>query len=155
MSNLENSTNFLNKFRDSESRQITRLSAHQFMQVWEHYDEDGKLKKFTLMSLPRTVSWDFWHLRSVSFSNTAYRKLRSLSFRKLSGKCLLLQPYQTKTFWNFLYRLYSSIKFTPKISQHLSFKKLRSKSVLVKTSLFNNKNLLTFRLAQEHVHKVI
>jgi hypothetical protein len=44
MSNLENSTNFLNKFRDSESRQITRLSAHQFMQVWEHYDEDGKLK---------------------------------------------------------------------------------------------------------------
>jgi hypothetical protein len=44
MSNLENSTNFLNKFRDSESRQITRLSAHQFMQVWEHYDEDGKFK---------------------------------------------------------------------------------------------------------------
>lgn len=37
-----NSThNFLNKFRDSESRQITRLSATQFMQVWEHYDEDG------------------------------------------------------------------------------------------------------------------
>lgn len=36
-----NSHNFLNKFRDSESRQITKLSANQFMQVWEHYDEDG------------------------------------------------------------------------------------------------------------------
>jgi hypothetical protein len=39
---MDSSTNFLNKFRDSESRQITKLSAHQFMQVWEHYDEDGK-----------------------------------------------------------------------------------------------------------------
>ena len=23
-------------------RQITKLSANQFMQVWEHYDEDGE-----------------------------------------------------------------------------------------------------------------
>jgi len=34
-------TNFLRQFRDAESREIAQLSAAQFMQVWEHYDEDG------------------------------------------------------------------------------------------------------------------
>jgi len=35
------SENFLRQFRDKESRELTRLSAVQFMEVWEHYDTDG------------------------------------------------------------------------------------------------------------------
>lgn len=34
-------TNFMRQFRDEESRELKKLSAAQFMEVWEHYDEDG------------------------------------------------------------------------------------------------------------------
>ncbi|KAK7790009.1 hypothetical protein R5R35_013338 [Gryllus longicercus] len=34
-------TNFLRQFRDPHSRELRRLSAHQFMDVWSHYDKDG------------------------------------------------------------------------------------------------------------------
>ena len=33
--------NFLRQFRDAESRELTRLSAAQFTEVWNHYDNDG------------------------------------------------------------------------------------------------------------------
>jgi len=33
--------NFLRQFRDADSRELSKLSAAQFMQVWDHYDEDG------------------------------------------------------------------------------------------------------------------
>ena len=36
-------SNFLRQFRDKDSRELQQLSAAQFMKVWEHYDEDGKL----------------------------------------------------------------------------------------------------------------
>ena len=39
-------SNFLRQFRDKDSRELQQLSAAQFMKVWEHYDEDGKLKIF-------------------------------------------------------------------------------------------------------------
>jgi len=34
-------TNFLRQFRNSESRELNKLSAVQFMEVWDHYDTDG------------------------------------------------------------------------------------------------------------------
>jgi Ca2+-binding EF-hand superfamily protein len=34
-------TNFMRQFRDEESRELKKLSAAQFMEVWEHYDSDG------------------------------------------------------------------------------------------------------------------
>lgn len=37
-----NSTNFMRQFRDADSRELKQLTAQQFMEVWEHYDEDGK-----------------------------------------------------------------------------------------------------------------
>lgn len=37
-----NAINFLRQFRDAESREMKQLSAAQFMEVWEHYDSDGK-----------------------------------------------------------------------------------------------------------------
>jgi len=36
-----NETNFMRQFRDEESRELKKLTAAQFMEVWEHYDEDG------------------------------------------------------------------------------------------------------------------
>ena len=35
-------TNFMRQFRDTESRELKQLTAVQFMEVWDHYDEDGK-----------------------------------------------------------------------------------------------------------------
>ena len=34
--------NFMRQFRDSDSLELKKLSAAQFMEVWEHYDNDGK-----------------------------------------------------------------------------------------------------------------
>ena len=39
--NLERCTNFMRQFRDPESRELKKLSANQFMDVWSHYDKDG------------------------------------------------------------------------------------------------------------------
>ena len=35
-------SNFMRQFRDSDSLELKKLSAAQFMDVWEHYDTDGK-----------------------------------------------------------------------------------------------------------------
>ena len=37
--------NFLKQFHDEKSLQLQKLSAVQFMEVWMHYDKDGKLIK--------------------------------------------------------------------------------------------------------------
>ena len=37
------SKNFLRQFRDKDSREFKQISASQFMDVWNHYDADGKL----------------------------------------------------------------------------------------------------------------
>lgn len=39
--NLDRCTNFMRQFRDPESRELTKLSANQFMDVWSHYDKDA------------------------------------------------------------------------------------------------------------------
>ncbi|KAI9555172.1 hypothetical protein GHT06_017687 [Daphnia sinensis] len=39
--NLDRCSNFMRQFRDPESRELTKLSANQFMDVWSHYDKDG------------------------------------------------------------------------------------------------------------------
>ena len=38
----DKSKNFLRQFRDKNSRQLKKFSATQFMEVWNHYDSDGK-----------------------------------------------------------------------------------------------------------------
>ncbi|TRY61319.1 hypothetical protein TCAL_11157 [Tigriopus californicus] len=35
------SCNFMRQFRDLESRELKQLTAAQFMEVWDHYDDDG------------------------------------------------------------------------------------------------------------------
>jgi len=40
-SSSSSSCNFLSQFRNTDSRQLNRLSAVQFMEVWDHYDHDG------------------------------------------------------------------------------------------------------------------
>ncbi|XP_060521869.1 calbindin-32 [Cylas formicarius] len=39
--NLEKATNFMRQYRDPNSRELKKLSANQFMEVWSHYDKDG------------------------------------------------------------------------------------------------------------------
>lgn len=40
---IEKAQNFMRQYRDPESRELKKLSANQFMDVWSHYDRDGKL----------------------------------------------------------------------------------------------------------------
>uniref|UniRef100_A0A182KIF5 Uncharacterized protein n=1 Tax=Anopheles christyi TaxID=43041 RepID=A0A182KIF5_9DIPT len=39
---LEKAQNFMRQYRDPESRELKKLSANQFMDVWSHYDRDGE-----------------------------------------------------------------------------------------------------------------
>jgi len=34
--------NFLRQFRDEQSKELKQLTAAQFMEIWSHYDTDGK-----------------------------------------------------------------------------------------------------------------
>ena len=34
--------NFMRQFRDSDSRELKKLSSNQFMEVWSHYDSDDR-----------------------------------------------------------------------------------------------------------------
>ncbi len=36
--------NFLKQYVDGESMELKRLSANQFMEIWENYDKDGNLR---------------------------------------------------------------------------------------------------------------
>lgn len=40
--NLDRASNFMRQFRDPDSRELKKLSANQFMEVWSHYDGDGE-----------------------------------------------------------------------------------------------------------------
>ena len=49
----DKSSNFLRQFRDLKTREFKLLSAQQFMEVWNHYDTDGKgLKNFSFFNFP-------------------------------------------------------------------------------------------------------
>lgn len=39
---IEKAHNFMRQYRDPESRELKKLSANQFMDVWSHYDRDGE-----------------------------------------------------------------------------------------------------------------
>ena len=45
----EKSGNFLRQFRDKKTREFKKISAGQFMDVWNHYDEDGRIRKRSLL----------------------------------------------------------------------------------------------------------
>lgn len=38
---IERAQNFMRQYRDPESRELRKLSANQFMEVWSHYDKDA------------------------------------------------------------------------------------------------------------------
>jgi hypothetical protein len=40
--NLEKATNFMRQYRDPQSRELKKLSANQFMEVWTNYDKDSE-----------------------------------------------------------------------------------------------------------------
>ncbi|GAB6032563.1 Calbindin-32 [Chamberlinius hualienensis] len=38
---LDKCCNFMRQFREKDSRELKKLTANQFMEVWSHYDKDG------------------------------------------------------------------------------------------------------------------
>lgn len=53
--NLDKATNFMRQYRDPQSRELKKLSANQFMEVWSHYDKDGESNS---SSLPSRCMWN-------------------------------------------------------------------------------------------------
>lgn len=37
-----NGQNYMRQFRDKNTRQLKNLTSTQFMEIWSHYDHDGK-----------------------------------------------------------------------------------------------------------------
>ena len=58
---IEKAHNFMRQYRDPESRELKKLSANQFMDVWSHYDKDGKFLCFYVLSyvLPLPVPFPY------------------------------------------------------------------------------------------------
>lgn len=66
---IEKAQNFMRQYRDPESRELKKLSANQFMDVWSHYDRDGnsiyiifpriRAFRYVFRSLYRTHSDEF------------------------------------------------------------------------------------------------
>lgn len=42
---IEKAQNFMRQYRDPDSRELKKLSANQFMDVWSHYDVDSEYRK--------------------------------------------------------------------------------------------------------------
>ena len=40
--NVDKDCNFMRQFRDDGTREMKKLTSHQFMEVWNHYDNDGR-----------------------------------------------------------------------------------------------------------------
>lgn len=46
---IEKAQNFMRQYRDPDSRELKKLSANQFMDVWSHYDVDCEYRKPPLL----------------------------------------------------------------------------------------------------------
>lgn len=53
---IEKAQNFMRQYRDPESRELKKLSANQFMDVWSHYDKDGEKVCFIIRFACKKVS---------------------------------------------------------------------------------------------------
>lgn len=84
--NLEKATNFMRQYRDPQSRELKKLSANQFMEVWSHYDKDGEY--FQALNLHFLIYTYLSECKSIFdgqpfplffcfFSNSGYRTLTS------------------------------------------------------------------------------
>jgi hypothetical protein len=53
--NLEKATNFMKQYRDPHSRELKKLSANQFMDVWSHYDKDGEFARIKIITISSSL----------------------------------------------------------------------------------------------------
>lgn len=58
-------SNFMRQFRDSTTKELIKLTSQQFMDVWKHYDHDGKEMIDTNISLSDRYSTIIWSLSRV------------------------------------------------------------------------------------------
>lgn len=62
---IEKAQNFMRQYRDPESRELKKLSANQFMDVWSHYDKDGKQFDFAYFSSALAILEN--HIQQTTF----------------------------------------------------------------------------------------
>ena len=79
---IEKAQNFMRQYRDPESRELKKLSANQFMDVWSHYDKDGKNDfPYFFFDFRKRKFIDFWWFN-------LFKNSQKLSVEKfLSLKC--------------------------------------------------------------------
>lgn len=66
----DKSSNFLRQFRDLKTREFKLLSAQQFMEVWNHYDTDGKSPRWGLVVW--TVVFDLLSMDYFSYTGNGF-----------------------------------------------------------------------------------
>ncbi|CAF0942758.1 unnamed protein product [Adineta ricciae] len=76
--------NFLKQFRDEQSKEFQQLNAHQFMEIWSHYDTDGNgfIEGHELDDLLRELA------SSVNMSDTGLDLISDSVLRELK-ECFL------------------------------------------------------------------
>lgn len=79
--NLEKATNFMRQFRDPDSRELKKLSANQFMEVWSHYDKDGECQPIHKILFIRKFKVPHIKcLTKLNFSDRSFRTHMELIF---------------------------------------------------------------------------
>lgn len=66
---IEKAQNFMRQYRDPESRELKKLSANQFMDVWSHYDKDGEFNYSGQVDAETTVNIVKLKEMALKFSN--------------------------------------------------------------------------------------
>ena len=89
--------NYLRQFRDSSSLELRRLSAVQFMAVWEHYDTDGGVTSKAV----NKISWNVHNfLRKIRKSRSQQISKNKVESQLWDKGSLLTKPSNGNRFFN-------------------------------------------------------
>ena len=89
--------NYLRQFRDSSSLELRRLSAVQFMAVWEHYDTDGGVTSKAV----NEISWNVQNfLRKIRKSRSQQISENKEESQVWDKGSLLTKPSNGNRFFN-------------------------------------------------------
>ena len=89
--------NYLRQFRDSSSLELRRLSAVQFMAVWEHYDTDGGVTSKAV----NKISWNVHNfLRKIRKSRSQQISENKEESQVWDKGSLLTKPSNGNRFFN-------------------------------------------------------
>lgn len=126
----DKSKNFLRQFRDKSSKQLKKFSATQFMEVWNHYDSDGKLRNtFLFLLVPPNVTMSQEPHPPVKFTQLRHSiKVIGTNPHSASRHCQQY-PMSSRWFCYLLHRVWRLSMFTTHLLK-LTFARL-SDSLLI------------------------